>query len=449
MLALRNPSIGSALVHGSRSDTVRGAAAARRRHLQPRRTAQTDMDLLDHTTAAAGDAPDAEAPLRVALVDPSLFTLPYDRMLAGGLAAAGHQVTLFGRRPRPDDGTTEGVAIEPVFYRMAEHRLAGAAPRAVRLAIKGADHGVSLRRLLRRFRDVRPDVIHLQWLPLPALDRMFLGDMRRIAPVVLTLHDSEPFNGNASARLQGVGIAACYAQCDRIIVHTEQGLARLRAQGLAEHRLVKLPHGPLETMPAAHAAAPDPMEGELRIVLFGKIKPYKGADLLIEAFGRVPRALRAGARVQIIGKPYMDLAPLRDRAAALGIADRVEIEPRFVPDEEVATLFGPGAIAAFPYREIEASGVMTLALAHGRPILASRLGAFAETVTDGVEGLLLPPGDIGALQAALERVLGDRAFARRAAAASRATFARLPGWAEIGRRTAALYRGVLRDRSRG
>ena len=383
--------------------------------------------------------------LRVALVDPSLFTLPYDRMLADGLAAAGHGVVLFGRQPRPDDGDAGALAIEPLFYRAAEHRLVAAAPRALRLAVKGVDHGISLRRLVRRFQAFRPDVMHLQWLPLPALDRMFMKEMRRIAPVVLTLHDSEPFNGNASARLQASGIAACYALCDRIIVHTEQGLDRLRAMGLSERRMVKLPHGPLDVVPDPANAAPDAMAGAMQIVLFGKIKPYKGADLLIEAFGGLPEPLRGAAHVRIVGKPYMDLAPLRARAAALGIADRVTIEARFVPDTEVATLFGPGVVAAFPYREIEASGVMTLALAHGRPIVASRLGAFAETLTDGEEGILVPPGDVVALRAALARLIGDRSFARRAAAASRALSERLPDWDEIGRRTAEVYGAARRD----
>jgi len=54
--------------------------------------------------------------MRVAMIDPSLFTLPYDRMLASGLRSIGHEVTLYGRRPGPEDGSTDGVEIAPVFY---------------------------------------------------------------------------------------------------------------------------------------------------------------------------------------------------------------------------------------------------------------------------------------------------------------------------------------------
>ena len=387
----------------------------------------------------------AAASLRVALVDPSLTTLPYDRMLAGGLAEAGHAVTLFGRRPRPEDGSIGTLNIDPLFYRASEHRLVAAGPRLLRISLKGIDHGFSLRRLLRRLGAMRPDIIHLQRLPLPALDRIFLQDMRRIAPIVLTLHDGDPLGGTAGGRSPGVGIVRCIALCDRIIVHTDQGRDRLRALGLADKRVVKLPHGPLASRPAPATTGPDRMDGELRIVLFGRIKPYKGADLLIEAFARLPRDLRARARIMIVGRPHMDLAPLAARAAMLGVADRVSIEPRFVPDEELAKLYGPGAIAAFPYREAEASGVMTLALAHGRPIIASRLGAFAETLTDGEEGILVPPGDTAALQRGLARLIGDRSFAAAAAAASRSLAARLPGWDEIGRRTAEVYRAAHRD----
>jgi hypothetical protein len=51
--------------------------------------------------------------MRVALIDPSLFTLPYDRGLARGLAAAGHHVVLHGRRPGANDGACTDIELVP------------------------------------------------------------------------------------------------------------------------------------------------------------------------------------------------------------------------------------------------------------------------------------------------------------------------------------------------
>ena len=57
--------------------------------------------------------------MHVALIDPSLFTLPYDRALVGGLARAGHRVTLYGRQPGPEDGDPAGLTLIPDFYKVA------------------------------------------------------------------------------------------------------------------------------------------------------------------------------------------------------------------------------------------------------------------------------------------------------------------------------------------
>jgi glycosyltransferase involved in cell wall biosynthesis len=381
--------------------------------------------------------------MRVALVDPSLFTLPYDRMLASGLQAGGHRVTLYGRQPGPEDGGARGLDLVPAFYPLTGSSAAASLPKMLRLGLKGAEHVVSMLAFRRRLAapEVRPDVIHFQWLPLPAADRHLLRGFRTLAPLVLTVHDSNAFNGDPSGVLQRVGAAASFDVFDRLIVHTEQGRQRLLAQGLAPERVVRVPHGLLDapaTAPAEHAE-PDAMTGPITFLLFGKIKPYKGTDLLIEAFARLPEELRRKARIHVVGKPYMDLEPLRAKARLRGVEAQFSLEPRFVADEEVPALFGPGVVAVFPYREIEASGVLALAIAHGRPVLAARLGGFAELIESGRQGLLVPPEDVGELADGLRRFLEDRAFAASAAAAIRQLATEVPSWEEIGRRTEAVY----------
>lgn len=376
--------------------------------------------------------------MRVALVDPSLFTLPYDGALAAGLKAAGHDVVLFGRRPGRDDNAVDGTKLEPSFYRVATAPAVTALPKPIRLGVKGFDHIVSMAAFGRRIARWQPDVIHFQWLALPLLDRYFLPRLRRVAPLVLTVHDSDPFNGDPAAFVQRLGVKATLACFDRIIVHTEQGRARVAQQGVDQARMTIMPHGLLGA-PDAKAEARNTMQGKVTFLLFGKLKPYKGADLLIEAFGRLSEGLRRKTCVRIVGKPYMDIAPLEVLAKRLGIGAEVGIEPRFVGDNEIASLFGPGVVATFPYREIEASGVLSLAIAYGRPILATRLGGFAEQIEDNVHGALVHPEDPAALSAAMARFVADPAFTADCARNVRRLAARIPGWDAIARQTAAVY----------
>ena len=380
--------------------------------------------------------------MRVALIDPSLFTLPYDRALAGGLAAHHHSVTLYARRPGAGEGDANPATLVPHFYRAADSRMAAQLPNPLRLCIKGIDHIVSMLGLLRRFRRQRPDVIHFQWLPLPLVDRRMLAAFRRVAPLVLTVHDTNPFNGAPSAGLQTAGMARCFDSFDRLIVHTAQGQARLHAQGVPPGRLSLLAHGLLEPLAAGHPD--DAFDGDVTFLLFGKIKPYKGLDVLIEAFAHLDPALQARAHIRVVGKPYMSMEPLLERARALGVAERLTLDPRFVDDAEIAALFTPGTIALFPYREIEASGVLSLALAHGRPVVASAIGMFSEVLQDGVQGLLVPPDDPVALASALARLLEDRALAASCAKNALALACATPSWADIGRATAAVYEQAAR-----
>jgi glycosyltransferase involved in cell wall biosynthesis len=385
--------------------------------------------------------------MRVALIDPSLFTLPYDIALAAGLQAVGHQVTLHGRRPGPEDSDTNNAPLTASFYWVAESAFVASMPKPLRLAVKGLDHAFSMALLKRLLERERADVIHFLWLPLPFVDQLFLSGLRRAAPLVLTVHDTIPFNDNPAAGLQRFGAVSGYGRFDRLIVHTEQGRMRLLQRGISEEQIVMLPHGLLGA-PVARETEGSFVGEELTFLLFGKLKPYKGLDLLIEAFGQLPNELQARARVRAVGKPYMDLEPLRARAEQLGVASRIVIEPGFVSDDDVGKLFSPDSIAVFPYREIEASGVLTLALVHGRPIIASRIGGFAETITDGIHGLLVPPGDVAALAGALRRFLTDRAFAVSCARAASMLAASFPDWEEIARRTVAVYQAAAQSRAR-
>lgn len=375
---------------------------------------------------------------RIAMIDPSLFTVPYDRALAKGLEEEGAEVVLFGRDARPGENDADDIAIDRNFYRFAESGLARHLPTLLRHGVKAIDHAVSMSRLCRRLRRWQPHAIHFQWLVLPMIDARFLAQLRAIAPLILTVHDTRPFNGNPSSSWQGAGFIATLRLFDMLIVHTEQGRARLIAAGLPEARIRVIAHGRLWDEPTA--VLPQAADGPVRFLQFGKIKPYKGIDLLIDAFAAMPGELRDRAFIHVVGAPYLDVEELRSQAERLGVASRVTIDPRFVPDEDLPELFGPDAVAVFPYREIEASGVLSLALAHGRPVIASNIGSFAETIVDGVHGYLVPPDDGAALTQALCGMIAGRAFRQRCSVEAAWLARNIPEWRVIARMTMDAYR---------
>ena len=382
--------------------------------------------------------------MHISMIDPSLFTIPYDRALMTGLVQSGHSVKLHGRRIGPDDNSVDDINLDPDFYHLTSRNVIARLPKLLRLNIKGLDHIASMLRLKSKLRATRPDVIHFQWLPLPMIDGRMLAGFRKIAPLILTVHDTNPFNGNPSSAMQSRGFSNCLLAFDQLIVHTQQGRERMLALGIPESQVSVLPFGLMEELPPAVVSMP--MDGPLTFLLFGKLKPYKGIDVLLEAFALLPDELRSQARIRVVGKAYMPLAPFYLRAKALGIAHKIVFEPEFIADQEVNELFSSDVIAVFPYREIEASAVLPFALANGRPVIASSIGEFAEKINDNVHGLLVPPDDPAALATAMSRMIRDRKFAVQCSMRARELAEVTPSWQAIAQQTVEVY-GLAKSRT--
>ena len=92
----------------------------------------------------------------------------------------------------------------------------------------------------------------------------------------------------------------------------------------------------------------------------------------------------------------------------------------FVPRAELGTYYERTAVVCVPSRREGYGVVAREAMAYGRPVIATAVGGLVDAVEDGETGVLVPPGDIEALRAAVERLLGDAALRARLGAAARA-----------------------------
>ncbi len=359
--------------------------------------------------------------VRVHVVDPSAYTPPYDHALCAALARAGADVRLVTSRflhgavPR-----AEGYEVDERFYR-------GVPAGRLRVAGKLARHVPDMLAAARAARAA--DVVHFQWLAVQPVDVRLLGAFRR--PLVLTAHDVLPREPRPGQR---EGQRRLYERVDAVVVHSEHGRGRLVGEvGVPASKVHVIPHGVLDS--ADGGDLPPELRGvEGPVVLFfGLLRPYKGLDVLLEAWRGI-----TGAELWIVGAPRMDTAPLR-AAAPPG----VRFLERFVGEPQVGALFRRAGLAVLPYREIDQSGVLFTALGAGTPLLLSAVGGFPEVAAAGAAELVAP-GDAAALHDALERLLADPAARERLAAGARRAAAERYGWEDIARRHLELYGRLVR-----
>jgi glycosyltransferase involved in cell wall biosynthesis len=243
------------------------------------------------------------------------------------------------------------------------------------------------------------DLVHAHWLPSGA------AALATGKPFVVQLWGSDVELARRAPR-----VARAVLRRARAAVCPSNALAD-DAGRLGAREIAVIPSGvdlPPEVGPEAN-----PPE----VLYAGRLSPEKGVLELVEA--------ARGLNLVVAGD-----GPLRAQVPeALG----------FVPPEELARLYARAAVVACPSHR-EGFGVACLeAMAHGRPVVASAVGGLLDLVVDGETGVHVPPGDVPALRAALERLLGDRELRRRMGEAGRRRAAERFSWDAVTRQTVELY----------
>ena len=374
--------------------------------------------------------------MRVQIVDPSAQTPPFDRALASALARAGAEVELL------TSSFVHGEVAEPAGYRVSESFY----PRSSRLVsgsvarrVLGlAEHVPGMLHARRRGNDA--DVVNYQWLTLPAIDAALLP---RAPAKVWTAHgflraSDSSHRGGLSASLRAL------ERMDAVVALSDYGAGRLTEAGIDRGKVEVIPHGAFDYLTELpHGSLPPELEGATGpvVLLFGLIRPYKGADVLLRAYRRLEAK---DAELWIVGRPFgVDMAELRRLAKAAG--GKVRFVDRFVVDSEIPAIMRRADVVVLPYRDAEQSGVLFTALAFGKAIVATSVGGFPEVARagDGEVIRLVAPDDEVALAGALDGVLGDPALRMRLEAAAKAAAAGPYSWDAVASHHLALYERLL------
>jgi glycosyltransferase involved in cell wall biosynthesis len=337
---------------------------------------------------------------------------------------------------------------------------------AVCPAIRRWDWG-SWRHLGALLRDLRPDVVHLQYQtgafgmhPSVNLLPLALRGLGPGAPFVVTFHDlKDPYLFRGAGRLRPLANALLRRFADAVVVTNDEDLDLTRGPGVRQ-----IPIGsnidPVRLGPSERDGVRARLglrRDEVAVGYFGFVNEWKGVDTLVEAFRRLLAEGR-DARLVFVGgarregasaswgfesaiRGRLEEAPFRGNVVWTGFGEPDEISRFLQAIDVVALPFVDGA----SYRH----GTLAAALAHGLPIVtthprpsAARGPSRLPRLVDGENVRLVPPRDAPALAAALGEIADGVALRGRIAAGAAALAPRF-GWDAIARETRALYDALL------
>ncbi len=249
----------------------------------------------------------------------------------------------------------------------------------------------------------KADLIHAHWLPSGGIAAT-LG-----RPFVVQLWGTD-----VELARRARPLARSILRRARLTICPSNALADA-ARDLGAQEVRVIPSGVQVPDEVAEEAAPP------EVLFAGRLSPEKGILELVEA--------AKGMRLVVAGD-----GPLRDRVpGALG----------FVPHDDLGPLYERAAVVACPSHREGFGVVCAEAMAYGRPVVAGATGGLLDLVVDGETGLLVPPRDVGALRAALERLLEDRELRRRFGTAARERVKERFAWPAVTDATLAAYEEAL------
>lgn len=255
---------------------------------------------------------------------------------------------------------------------------------------------------------------------------------------VFTAHDAIPHPGDRFIGWDSL-MRANLRRADGVLLLSEH----VRDQLIARYRYPVqrtwiVPHGPL-AFPGQKLESDRPDRPQ-RLLFFGRIRPYKGLSLLLEAFTRI--ADRHDLYLAVVGGGELDA-----RAARLATHPRVHLDNRWIPESEVAAIFAAADLVVVPCVEASQSGVVAAAYGMGVPVVVTPVGGLREQVTVGETGWVAADTTVEALADAILTLCTNRALYARCRAGARQAGQIDDAWDGIAERMVTFFQRVRRVRS--
>lgn len=288
------------------------------------------------------------------------------------------------------------------------------------------------------------DIVHVQFWSLPVAPvwwvLMLFFRLRGI-PVVMTVHN---IAGHESKKSFRFATRRLIALSHIVISHLAKPPAEFVSlvRRLTGRDPAYVPHGLLDLYRRSPLKLDPPIlaAGERGILFFGAIRPYKGLDILLEAFDFVHKDVPA-ARLVIVGRPWEPWDRYAEIIESKPWRDRVITRLGYIPTNEVAGYFDTCELVVAPYLQFDSqSGAALSAIGLGKPLIVTDVGGLPEL--QPMPDYIIPPAHPQALASAITRALSNRSELDHLTDASRQVASRM-NWDHVADETFNIYEALL------
>ena len=293
-----------------------------------------------------------------------------------------------------------------------------------------------VRSVFRTVEQIKPDVVHQ--LSLNLWFNMCLPFFPDI-PLVTTIHDASQHPGDRYSIVSRLYRQQRWHRANQVIVHAESIKQQLLTMDpTLSGRTHIVPHGAYDFYRTWDVSEEADEEEAPTVLFFGRILEYKGLQYLIEAEPLITSQV-PDARIVIAGRGES----FEKYEQMMVNKDKFIVHNYRIPDEMVASLFRQASVVALPYIEASQSGILAIACAFGKPVVASAVGGIPEMLDHGQMGYLVPPKDPHSLAEAIIKLLKDRNLREKMESKASEKATSELSWQAIAKRTLNIYQQAL------
>jgi glycogen synthase len=227
---------------------------------------------------------------------------------------------------------------------------------------------------------------------------------------------------------------------DAVLAITPRLFRLLVSDGVEADRVHLIPPGVNPSLFEGPFEDPFSGVGRPRVLFVGRLAPQKGVRALVAAAGLLEDE---SAQVLLVGDGP-ERPALQREAERLGVGGRLHFVG-FLAHDRLPAVMSHADLLVLPSLYEELGTVLLEAMQAGLPIVASKTGGIPDVIEDGVNGMLVPPGDPKAIALAIDRLLANRDLARRLSEGAQEE-GKDYDWEVLAGRVLRVYRGVAAGR---